>query len=180
MMGVLHQLLFVEALIDDKSNINFLDFNLTNRTDALNNEINVCMNLRLLKSQLLLSDQQNKLLPFNVTPTDDGWLARSSMLSKTMNDEIILVLKNSGWQCFNFSDPVKEGDYITVAASKNKTIIKIALLFSCATDNKIYKELEKDSYDFILYMGAFHTQNSYAYGVSKSKVLPLNAWIIPN
>lgn len=180
MMGVLNQLLFVEALIDDKSNINFLDFNLTNRTDALNNEINVCINLRLLKSQLLLSDQQNKLLPFNVTPTDDGWLARSSILSKTMNDEIILVLKNSGWQCFNFSDPVKEGNYITVAASKNEIVLKIALLFSCATDNKIYKELEKDSYDFILYSGSFYNQNSYAYGVTKSKVMPLNAWIVPN
>lgn len=178
MIGVLNQLLFIEALIDDKSNINFLDFKSTDRTDALNNEINICMNLRLLKSQLLLSDQQNKLLPFNVTPTDDGWLARASILSKTMNDEIILVLKNSGWQCFDFSDPVKEGNYITVAAFKNKIVVKIALLFSCTTDNKIYKKLEEEGFDFILYDGASYKQDSYAYGITKSKVMPLNAWII--
>ncbi|GGP44760.1 MAG: hypothetical protein WBG74_05190 [Shewanella sp.] len=73
-----------------------------------------------------------------------------------MNLEIIPNLRDKGWQCHSFTDPVKEGEYITVKASKGDREIKISLLYTCATGNDIYKELDK-SCDFILYQGAYYT-----------------------
>ena len=82
------------------------------------------------------------MLTFQPNSSDDGWLGRSATLSTKMNDEIVKRLRDNGWQCHSFGQPVKSGGYITVRASKLGKEIGIALLYSCATDNKVYKELE--------------------------------------
>ncbi|KLU25685.1 hypothetical protein EOS_13425 [Caballeronia mineralivorans PML1(12)] len=52
-----------------------------------------------------------------------------------------------------------------VVATSEEAVLRVAFLYSCGTENALYKELEKDS-DAILYAGAPYNQESYAYGIS--------------
>ncbi|MDR8340406.1 hypothetical protein FPK43_21610, partial [Acinetobacter baumannii] len=101
------------------------------------------LNSQHTKNIFLQQIQINNNLPFNVIVSDDGWLRKSALLSSQMNDDIVKRLRNTGWQCHSFSEPEKEGEFITIQAFKNGRNIKIALLYCCDTCNKIYKELEK-------------------------------------
>nr|WP_223234585.1 hypothetical protein [Acinetobacter baumannii] len=148
------------------------------RSESFRNDVFACLNLQVIKNTLLQQLQIDGCLPFNPTASDDGWLGRSATLSTKMNDEIVKRLRNTGWQCHSFSEPEKEGEFITIQAFKNGRNIKIALLYCCDTCNKIYKELEKTC-DYILYLGPPYKQSSYAQGVQKH-VGPLNAWLVPN
>ncbi|MNR49147.1 hypothetical protein D3C85_1684820 [compost metagenome] len=53
----------------------------------------------------------------------------------------------------------------------------MALLYSCGSDNSLYKELEKDC-DAILYRGAPYLQEQFARGV-KVHVGPVAGWQPP-
>ena len=56
-------------------------------------------------------------------------------------------------------------------------MLRMARLYSCATDNKLYRELAQES-DAILYLGAPYHQDAYAYGLSVH-VGPVTAWRPP-
>ncbi|MCO1335942.1 hypothetical protein MO867_16535 [Microbulbifer sp. OS29] len=94
-----------------------------------------------------------------------------------MNNEIVERLRNKNWDCYLISDPIKDGEYITVEAKKEDSLIKVALLYCCASSNKLYKYLA-ESCDYILYQGASYKQESYAYNVD-AIIRPLNAWLAP-
>jgi hypothetical protein len=79
-----------------------------------------------------------------------------------MNNEIVKKLRNNNWDCHIISDPIKDGEYITVEAKKEGAFLKVALLYSCASSNKLNKYLA-ESFDYILYQGASFKQESYAY-----------------
>ena len=176
-MGLIQALAFIECFALRESKLSIFSPTPDKRSESFRNDIFACLNMQVIKNHTLQQLQINNCLPFNPTASDDGWLGRSAILSSKMNDEIVKMLRDNGWQCHSFGQPIKQGEYITVRASKNGKDIGIALLYCCATDNLIYKELEITC-DYILYQGAPYHQSSYAYGV-KSDVGSLNAWLAP-
>lgn len=177
-MGLIQALAFIECFALKESKLSIFPPEPDSRSKSFYNDVMACLNLQVMKNHILQQLQIQNCLPFNPTASDDGWLGRSAILSSKMNDEIIKKLRDNGWQCHSFGQPVKTGGYITVRASKFDKEIGIALLYSCATDNKVYKELEVTN-DYILYQGAPYHQESYACGITKF-VGPLNAWLAPD
>ncbi|MEM9994190.1 MAG: hypothetical protein AAGE79_08655 [Acinetobacter pittii] len=177
-MGLIQALAFIECFAISGSRLSIFPPTPDKRTESFRNDVFACLNLQVIKNELLNKLQIQKCLPFNPTSSDDGWLGKAATLSSTMNDEIVKKLRDKGWQCHTFGEPVKLGEYITVQASKNSETIGIALLYSCATDNAIYKDLDKVS-NYILYLGPPYLQSSYAQGVEKY-VGPINAWLAPD
>lgn len=177
-LGLIQALAFVECFAVEGSNVSIFSSKPDERTESFQLEVLACLKTQFFKQQILQKLQIDNNLPFNDTASDDGWLRRAEKLSEKMSEELIPRLREKGWQCHSFTDPVKEGEYTSVNASKGNHKIKIALLYTCATRNDIYKELDK-SCDFILYLGAYYHQESYAFSVA-AKVLPLNAWIAPD
>lgn len=177
-MGLIQALAFIECFATNGSRLSIFPPAPDNRTESFRNDVFACLNLQVIKNEILRSLQIQNCLPFNPTSSDDGWLGRSAILSSTMNEEIVKKLRDKGWQCHNFGEPIKPGEYITVQATKNSESIGVALLYSCATDNAIYKELEKVS-SYILYLGPPYLQSSFARGV-EIYVGPLNAWLVPD
>ena len=177
-MGLIQALAFIECFAMKQSKLSIFAPIPDQRTKSFHIEVIACLNSQHIKNVFLQRMQVDNNLPFNITATDDGWLRKSALLSSQMNEDIIKRLRNNGWQCYSFSEPEKEGEYITIQAFKKEKNIKIALLYCCDTCNKIYKELEKTC-DYILYLGPPYKQYSYAQGVKKH-VGPLNAWLVPN
>ncbi|MBO7928018.1 hypothetical protein J5X91_17395 [Pseudoalteromonas sp. K222D] len=177
-MGLIQALAVVECFAVEGSKVSLFSPKPDERHDSFRIEVLACLNTQIFKTKILQLLQIDNNLPFNDTASDDGWLLRAAKLSEKMNDEIIPRLRKKSWQCHSFIDPIKEGEHITVNASKGNREIKVALLYTCATGNDIYKKLDK-SCNFILYQGAHYHQDSYALGTTAS-VLPLNAWIAPD
>lgn len=109
-------------------------------------------------------------------PTDDGVLLRKGLLTQDCMNELVRPLRNAGW-----SVKVNEADdkalYITVDASHGDKQFRVALLYSCGTDNKIYKMLAEDCIA-ILYCGPPYKQDSFAYGITVH-VGPVLGWQPP-
>ncbi|MGO2236024.1 MAG: hypothetical protein ACTH5B_18320 [Marinomonas sp.] len=177
-MGLIQALAFIECFAVEGSKVSIFPPEPDERAESFRLEVFACMNTQFFKMQILNKLQLENNLPFNPTASDDGWLLRASKLSEKMNTEIIPSLRDNEWQCHSFTGPIKEGEYISVNATKGNHDIKVALLYTCATSNSIYKELDKTC-DYILYQGYYYKQDSYAYGV-EAKVLPLSAWITPD
>ncbi len=177
-MGLIQALAFIECFAVEGSKVSIFPPEPDERAESFRLEVFACLNTQLFKKHILNELQLDNNLPFNSTASDDGWLSQASKLSEKMNTEIIPRLRDKGWQCHSFTDPIKEGKYTSVNATKGNQDIKVALLYACATSNSIYKELDKTC-DYILYQGSYYKQDSYAYGV-EAKVLPLSAWIAPD
>lgn len=177
-MGLIQALAFVECFAMKRSKLSIFAPIPDQRTKSFHIEVLACLNSQLIKNIVIQQLQMNHSLPFNTTASDDGWLRRSAMLSSQMNDEIVKRLRNAGWQCHSFTEPAKDGEFITIQASKNKKNIGVALLYCCDTNNRVYKELEKTC-EYILYLGPPYDQSSYAQGIKKH-VGPLNAWLVPD
>ena len=130
-----------------------------------------------IKQQVLTQQKNSQNLPFNPTSSGDGWLTRATILSDKMNNEVVIRLRDNNWDCYDISAPVQDGEFISLQAKKNNNVIKVALLFSCASSNDLYKSLAED-HDYILYQGAPYYQDEYARGAD-AIIRPLNAWIAP-
>jgi len=177
-MGLIQALAFIECFALKESKISIFAPDPDSRSKSFYNDVMACLNVQVIKNTLLQQLQIQNCLPFNPTASDDGWLGRSAILSSCMDEEIVKRLRDHGWQCHSFGQPIQTGEYITVKASKNDKTIGIALLYSCATDNEIYKLLEQ-SCDYILYQGSPYHQSSFAYGIN-CYVGPINAWLVPD
>lgn len=176
-IGLIQALAFIECFAMEETKLSIFPPDPDERSISFRLDIFACMNIQAIKNQVLTLLQIDNNLPFNPTASDDGWLNRAAILSEKMDNQIIKKLRDKGWQCYSFGEPIEDGNYITVNASKGNRTIKIALLYSCATANNIYKELDKTC-DYILYQGAYYHQDSFAYGI-KNYVGPLNAWLTP-
>jgi len=177
-LGVIQAMAFVECFAVEESKVSLFGPAHDENSEALRQEVFACMNYQLIKQQLLTMQKSEKGLPFNPTSSGDGWLIRASILSEKMDKEVIPRLRENGWDCDYISDPIKDGEYITVHARKEEKILKVALLFSCASSNKLYKKLEID-HEYILYQGSQYKQASFARGI-KAEVRSLSAWIAPH
>jgi hypothetical protein len=109
-------------------------------------------------------------------PTDDGTLTRKAILSEDCIKDLVRPLRDAGWSV-DVGEPVESGLYLTVVATCDNERLGVALLYSCATANDIYRELSETS-DVILYRGAPYHQDQYAYGL-KLHVGPVTGWQPP-
>lgn len=176
-MGLLQALAFIEAFSNKGGDVSIFIPESNKDTKAFHAEVLACVDMQAFKKVFLQKYQLDNGLPYKETASDDGWLLRAAKLSEIMNEIIIKKLRDAGWQCYEFTDPVEDGEYITISAKKDERKIKVALVYSCATSNEIYRLLDNHC-DYILYNGPHYHQSSYAYGV-KAQVMPVNAWIAP-
>ena len=109
-------------------------------------------------------------------PTDNGALLRKAILEKDCIDDLVRPLRNAGWQV-NIVEPDDEALYMLVTASDSDRTFRVALLYSCATENVIYCELASKC-EAILYRGAPYNQDGYAYGITVH-VGPVTGWQPP-
>ncbi len=109
-------------------------------------------------------------------PTDDGVLLRKAILSEDCINDLVRPLRDAGWSV-EVGEPDECGLYITVVATSGGEQFGAALLYSCATDNKIYRKLAETS-NVILYRGAPYHQDQFAYGLA-IHVGPVTGWQPP-
>ena len=109
-------------------------------------------------------------------PTDDGVTLRKAILSEDCMNDIVRPLRDAGWSV-EVGEPDEKALYVTVAASHDERRFGVALLYSCATDNSIYRMLAEKC-DAVLYRGAPYLQESYAFGIPVH-VGPVLGWQPP-
>lgn len=109
-------------------------------------------------------------------PTDKGVTLRKALLSEDCMRDLVRPLRDAGWSV-EVSEPDEEALYMTVVASHGEKRFGAALLYSCASDNGLYRMLAEKC-DAILYRGAPYRQESYAYGITVH-VGPVLGWQPP-
>lgn len=109
-------------------------------------------------------------------PTDNGVTLRKAVLSAECMRDLVRPLRNAGWSV-EVSEPDEKALYMTVMASHKEKCFSVALLYSCATENSLYRMLAEKC-EAILYCGAPYMQKSYAYGISVH-VGPVLGWQPP-
>lgn len=132
-----------------------------------------------VQMQLKIAEQDHfrkhgRLVP--PLPADDGVLLRKAALSQQCMTDLARPLRDAGWTV-NVNEPDETALYMTVDASFGDKIISIALLYSCATDNRIYKMLAEKCVA-VLYCGPPYKQDAFAYGISVH-VGPVLGWQPP-
>jgi hypothetical protein len=128
-----------------------------------------------IQAEMKSFHEHGRLVP--PLPTDDGSLQRKALLTEDCINDLVRPLRDAGWQV-DVSEPEETGLYMTIVASSGETLLKAALLFSCATDNATYKLLA-ESCAAILYRGAPYLQGQYAYGLGSVHVGPVAGWQPP-
>ncbi|HJL06708.1 MAG TPA: hypothetical protein RMH85_33410 [Polyangiaceae bacterium LLY-WYZ-15_(1-7)] len=109
-------------------------------------------------------------------PTDDGTTLRRAILADDCINDLVRPLRDAGWSV-EVDDPDESGLYITLCAKSASSCFGLALLYSCATANQIYRALANEA-DIILYRGAPYHQDQYAYGID-AHVGPVTGWQPP-
>lgn len=110
-----------------------------------------------------------------IIPTDDGALLRKAILMEDCIKDLVRPLREAGWSV-EFLECESDLHVKLLAKSDSKRLI-VGLLYSCGSDNSLYKELEKDC-DLILYRGAPYCQEEFAHGIKKH-VGPVTGWQPP-
>ena len=130
------------------------------------------MDIESVKKYILLVNEYNHEKN-NWVPLEGGGRYVASA------DSYFLVLKKAGsfrWKIVAKNHQEKEiskTDWYHFKLLKKQ----ISLLYSCATENAIYKMLTQTS-DIILYKGSPYHQKSYAFGIAKH-VGPVSGWQSP-
>jgi hypothetical protein len=130
------------------------------------------MRLKIIEQDLY--QKHGRLVP--EMPTDNGVTLRSAILSEECMRDLVRPLRDAGWSV-EVSEPDEKALYMKVIASHEERRLNIALLYSCATDNGIYRMLAEKC-DAILYRGAPYHQESFAHGISVH-VGPVLGWQLP-
>ena len=99
---------------------------------------------------------------------DTGKETRLRILEAAAKTDVIELFRVHNWECF-IEGSFPDGEYIVINLKKANVEFKIALLYSCATENSVYKELDR-TVDLIVLYGNFYELESYAYGI-ETKVI---------
>lgn len=110
-------------------------------------------------------------------PTDDGVMLRKAVLEQECIDDLVRPLRNAGWSV-QVEEPDDQALYIKIIASSGAEQLRLVLLYSCATDNSLYRELARGT-DAILYRGSPFHQDQYAYDIDVH-VGPVTGWQPPS
>lgn len=109
-------------------------------------------------------------------PTDDGSLQRKALLSEDCMNDLVRPLRDAGWSV-EVSEPDEKGLYMTATAKSGEEQFSVALLYSCATDNALYKRFA-ETCRAILYRGPPYQQQQFARGIDVH-VGPVTGWQPP-
>jgi hypothetical protein len=109
-------------------------------------------------------------------PTDNGVTLRAAVLAQDCIKDLVRPLRDAGWSVA-VGEPEEKALYMKVVATSGDALLRVALLYSCGTANKLYRALAQTS-DAILYRGAPYKQESYAYGI-EVHVGPVTGWQPP-
>lgn len=109
-------------------------------------------------------------------PTDGGVTLRTAVLMEDAMKDLVKPLRDAGWSVA-IGEPDERALYVLVKGVRDQESVSVALLYSCATSNDLYKALAEGN-DVILYRGPPFHQASYAYGISKH-VGPVLGWLPP-
>jgi len=109
-------------------------------------------------------------------PTDSGRGLRKALLADDAIKDLVRPLRDAGWNV-QVTEPDEEALFVVATATCADRRLSVALLYSCATSNEIYRELASKS-DVILYRGAPYQQSSFAHGVTVH-VGPVAGWQPP-
>ena len=109
-------------------------------------------------------------------PTDNGTTLRGAILAADCMRDLVRPLRDAGWS-ITVNEPDDAALFMTVTASCGEKQIHIALLYSCDSDNSLYRILAEQC-DAILYRGSPYHQDSYAYGI-QVHVGPVLGWQPP-
>ncbi len=135
-------------------------------------QADVQMKLKVI--ELDVYQKHGQLVP--EMPADDGVTLRSAVLSEECMNDLVRPLRDAGWSV-EVNEPDNRALYTTVVATYAKKRFSVALLYSCATDNNIYRILS-ETCAAILYRGSPYQQETFARGVSVH-VGPVLGWQPP-
>lgn len=99
---------------------------------------------------------------------DTGVESRLGILESAAKNDIIKPFSTHNWECI-IDGKFPNGEYLIISLKKGKVSFKLALLYSCATSNSVYKQLDS-LVDLIVLNGSFYRLESYAYGI-KTEVI---------
>lgn len=90
---------------------------------------------------------------------------RMKILHEAVDQQLLKPFHTHGWDAAVSSEDTT-GEYIVVEAKKAGTVRRVALLYSSATDNRVYKVLDA-AVDCVLTNGPLYMIESFAYGLKK-------------
>lgn len=90
---------------------------------------------------------------------------RMDILRKAADQQMLKPLRSHGWTATIDSEHA-DGEYLVISATKADATHKAALMYSSATDNRHYRQLDK-TVDHIFTNGALYKVESFAYGIAK-------------
>lgn len=122
-------------------------------------QADVQMKLKVMEQDVY--QKHGRLVP--EMPADNGVTLRSALLSEDCMNDLVRPLRDAGWSV-EVKEPDDEALYMTVVASCAKKRFSVALLYSCATDNSIYRMLA-ETCTAILYRGSPYQQEAFTRGV---------------
>lgn len=128
----------------------------------------------IARKEAELFHKRGRLVP--ELPTDDGVLLRKAILVRECMGDLVRPLRAAGWG-IDVGEPDEKALSIVVKAHSADSQLTVALLYSCATDNGIYRRLA-ETCNVILYVGAPYHQAQYAYGINVH-VGPVLGWQPP-
>jgi hypothetical protein len=109
-------------------------------------------------------------------PTDNGVTLRKALLADDAIKDLVRPLGEAGWNV-QVTEPDEEALFVVATATSAGSRFSVALLYTCATSNEIYRELA-GKVDAILYRGSPYQQSSFARGVT-IHVGPVAGWRPP-
>ena len=89
---------------------------------------------------------------------------RMNILRRAADQQILKPLRTHGWATTVIGEN-EDGEYITIRAEKSGVTRTLALMYTSASDNRHYKQLD-ESVDHIFVNGALYMVESYAFGIS--------------
>jgi hypothetical protein len=89
---------------------------------------------------------------------------RLEILKKSADQQILKPLHTHGWSAIIESEHA-DGEYLIISATKSEVIHKVALMYTSATDNKYFRNLDKEV-EQIYTNGALYMVESFAYGIT--------------
>jgi len=131
------------------------------------------MNLNLHEQAIFQAN--GRLVPD--LPTDSGVELRKAVLAEDAINDLVRPLRNAGWSVA-VTEPDEAALFVIATATSGGSRLAVALLFSCATENDLYRELATQV-NVILYRGAPYKQSSFASGIP-IHVGPVAGWQPPH
>ena len=109
-------------------------------------------------------------------PTEDGSLQRKALLSEDCMNDLVRPLRDAGWSV-EVGEPDDKGLYMIATARSGEEQFSVALLYSCASDNALYRKFA-ETCRAILYRGPPYQQEQFARGINVH-VGPVTGWQPP-